>query len=60
MTFKQARESRLTAFEIAYLTGALRVFNGDVSRAAREADLPRGTFYRLLKKYNIAPSFYRS
>ena len=37
----------------------LKSHKGDVTRAAGEAQLPRGTLYRLFKKYAINPSDYR-
>ena len=58
--FFAARERQLTAFERQYFGDLLKAHNGDVTRAAAEAQLPRGTFYRLLKKHAINPSDYRA
>jgi DNA-binding NtrC family response regulator len=57
--FFHVRGQRIAAFEREYLTGLLRASAGDVSRAAREARIPRGTFYRLLKKHDIDPAAFR-
>lgn len=54
------RERRLLAFEREYLINQLNSSHGDVSNAAREAQLPRGTFYRLLRKHVINPEDFRA
>jgi DNA-binding NtrC family response regulator len=53
------REQKLAAFEREYLSALLRQCAGDVAEAAREAQLPRGTLYRLLKKYDLNPIDFR-
>jgi DNA-binding NtrC family response regulator len=57
--FFHVREQRIAAFEREYLANVLRVSGGDVSQAARDACIPRGTFYRLLKKHDIDPGGFR-
>ena len=57
--FFQLRERRLAAFEKEYLRNLLAGHGGDVSGAAREASLPRGTLYRLLKKHELNPNNFR-
>ncbi len=57
--FFSVREQRIAAFEREYLTTLLRASGGDVSRSARDARIPRGTFYRLLKKHEIDPAEFR-
>jgi len=57
--FFQARAQRIAAFEREYLEALLRSAKGEVSRAAREARMPRGTLYRLLKKYSLDPETFR-
>jgi DNA-binding NtrC family response regulator len=57
--FFQLREQRLAAFEKDYLTHLLQLYQGDVSQAAREACIPRGTLYRLLKKHGLAAEDFR-
>ena len=57
--FFQSREQRITAFEREYLTNLLQFYQGDVSQAAREACIPRGTLYRLLKKHGLAAEDFR-
>jgi two-component system response regulator PilR (NtrC family)/two-component system response regulator HydG len=58
--FFALRETRLAAFEKDYLKRLLADCQGDVSSAAREAQLPRGTFYRLMKKHELDPAQFRS
>jgi two-component system response regulator AtoC len=58
--FFEVRTQRLNAFEKWYLTNLLKGCVGDVSRAARKAEIPRGTLYRLLKKHNLNPDNFRS
>jgi DNA-binding NtrC family response regulator len=53
------REQHMSAFERQYLTNLLRACKGDTSLGAREAKLPRGTLYRLLKKYDLNPADFR-
>jgi transcriptional regulator with PAS, ATPase and Fis domain len=57
--FFQMRAQRMAAFEKEYLTALLRAHHGDVAAAAREAKVPRGTYYRLLKNHDVKPSEYR-
>jgi DNA-binding NtrC family response regulator len=57
--FFQAREQRIGAFELEYLTNLLQFHEGDVAQAAREACLPRGTLYRLLKKHGLTAEDFR-
>ncbi len=57
--FFRLRERQMARFDTDYLTHILTSCQGDVSLAAREAQLPRGTFYRLLKKYDLNPSDFR-
>ncbi|RLT01688.1 MAG: sigma-54-dependent Fis family transcriptional regulator [Planctomycetota bacterium] len=46
-------------FEKQYLTELLSRHLGDVSAAAREAHLPRGTLYRLMKSHGLDGSSFR-
>ena len=54
------RERRIAVFEKEYLRDLLSTCQGDISAAAREARLPRGTVYRLLKKYDLNPADFRA
>jgi DNA-binding NtrC family response regulator len=58
--FFALRAERVAAFERGYLDGLLAQSRGDVTAAARQADLPRGTFYRLIRKYGLVPEDYRA
>ncbi|MBI2930378.1 MAG: sigma-54-dependent Fis family transcriptional regulator [Planctomycetes bacterium] len=51
--FFAQRETLLRSFEQRYLSELLARHNGDVAAAAVEAGIPRGTFYRLMKKYGL-------
>jgi len=57
--FFHLREERIAAFERQYLADLLSTHGGDVSESAREAGIPRGTFYRLMKKHEIDPQAFR-
>lgn len=57
--FFQMRERRLAAFEREYFRNLLRSCHGDASAAAKEAQLPRGTLYRLLKKAELNSADFR-
>ncbi|MFQ5504179.1 MAG: sigma-54-dependent transcriptional regulator [Planctomycetota bacterium] len=57
--FFQLRARHVQAFEREHLSHLLAVCEGDVSKAAKKAQIPRGTFYRLLKKHQIAPEDFR-
>lgn len=47
-------------FERDYLVRLLKMTEGNVADAARIADRNRTEFYRLLQKYDLAPSMFRS
>ncbi|MDO8543987.1 MAG: sigma-54 dependent transcriptional regulator [Opitutaceae bacterium] len=57
--FFAARERRMTTFEVQYFRDLMQACHGDVTCAAREAQLPRGTLYRLLKKHGLDPDGFR-
>jgi DNA-binding NtrC family response regulator len=58
--FFDLREQHTARFERDYLMGLLQSCKGDVSRAAREAGVPRGTLYRFLNKHELDPDHYRA
>ncbi len=58
--FFEQRERRVTAFERDYIAALLERHGGDVTHAAEEAQLPRGTLYRLMKNHGIKAADYRS
>ena len=58
--FFKSRSDHMAAFEKDYLAKILRDSGGNVSRAARKADLPRGTLHRLLKKHGLSPDRFRA
>jgi DNA-binding NtrC family response regulator len=57
--FFARRAEHVAAFEREFLTDLLTRHSGDVSAAAREARLPRGTLYRLLKGHAIDAAAFR-
>ncbi|HEY3322188.1 MAG TPA: sigma-54 dependent transcriptional regulator [Planctomycetota bacterium] len=57
--FFAQRNAQMADFERDYIIGLLRQQKGDASKTAREAKLPRGTLYRIMKKHGINPDDYR-
>jgi DNA-binding NtrC family response regulator len=57
--FFEQRARQLGMFEAEYLTDLMKSSGGDATQAAREARIPRGTLYRLLKKHGISPADFR-
>lgn len=57
--FFARRAEHVARFEREFLTDLLTRHLGDVSAAAREARLPRGTLYRLLKSHALDAAAYR-
>jgi len=53
MSFKDAKDKLITAFERQYLIDLLDRFDGNVSKAARSADMDRKTITRLMRKHGI-------
>ncbi|MEO6772047.1 MAG: sigma 54-interacting transcriptional regulator [Kofleriaceae bacterium] len=53
ITFKDAKERWVTTFERDYILQMLRRNNGNISHAARQADIDRKYFRKLMKKYDI-------
>jgi DNA-binding NtrC family response regulator len=52
-TFKEAKERWVSSFEKDYIVLLLKKNNGNISHAAREADIDRKYFRKLMKKYEI-------
>jgi two-component system NtrC family response regulator len=57
--FFAQRTEHVAKFERQYLTDLLARHLGDVSAAAREARLPRGTLYRLMKGHGLDGAAFR-
>jgi DNA-binding NtrC family response regulator len=51
--FKEAKETWISTFEKDYITDLLARHNGNISSAAREADIDRKYFRKLMVKYGI-------
>jgi len=52
-TFKDAKERWVSSFERDYIVSLLRRHGGNISHAARDADIDRKYFRKLMKKYEI-------
>ncbi|MGF1465060.1 MAG: sigma 54-interacting transcriptional regulator [Sandaracinaceae bacterium] len=52
-TFKDAKEQWVASFESDYIAQLLKKNQGNISHAAREADIDRKYFRKLMKKYGI-------
>jgi DNA-binding NtrC family response regulator len=57
--FFAQRARHVAEFERQYLTDLLTRHSGDVSAAARDARVPRGTLYRLMKGHGIDGAVFR-
>jgi DNA-binding NtrC family response regulator len=55
----QIRDQHVARFERDYLTDLLTRHRGEVQSAAREAKLPRGTLYRLMKNQGLDSADFR-
>ena len=53
LAFKEAKETWLAAFESDYIENLLQKNKFNISSAAREADIDRKYFRKLMKKYGI-------
>jgi len=58
-TFRNQRERHLSQVEKGLVKHYLQEANGNVSAAARKAQIPRRTFYRLLERYQLKGCDYR-
>jgi DNA-binding NtrC family response regulator len=52
-TFKDAKEKWVSSFERDYIVTLLKKNKGNISHAAREADIDRKYFRKLMRKYGI-------
>lgn len=57
--FFDIKDARIAEFEKAFLSDLLSRHDGDATSAAREAQIPRGTLYRLLKKHGLNAADFR-
>jgi DNA-binding NtrC family response regulator len=53
VTFKDAKERWVSSFERDYILSLLKRHGGNISHAARDADIDRKYFRKLMKKYEI-------
>jgi two-component system response regulator HydG len=59
-TWRAAQERAIDMAAREYLPALLKRLSGNVTRAAVEAGMERETLHRLLRRYNIDPSRFRS
>ncbi len=57
--FFPLRDRQMARFEADYLRDLLQRHSGDVTAAAKEAQIPRGTCYRLMKNHGLRASEFR-
>lgn len=57
-TFKQLQTDKENLY-YRFVYNHITMTNGNVSQAARNAEMDRSNFLRLLRRYNINPSNYR-
>ena len=55
-TFKESKERWISGFERDYIIALLRKNGGNISHSAREADIDRKYFRKLMKKYELEAS----
>lgn len=58
-TYKKSREYVLQIFEKQFIEEKLTAHRGNVTAAAKEADMTRQNFQRMMKKYNIKSEDYK-
>lgn len=58
VTFKDAKERWVSTFERDYIISLLQRHQGNISHAARDADIDRKYFRKLMKKYEIEAGEY--
>ncbi len=59
-TYKQARRDILEKFNVKYISGLLKECHGNVSLAAKKADLERQSLQHLMRKYGICSEDFRN
>jgi len=59
LTYKEARRSLLERFNVKYISELLKECKGNVSLAAKKADLERQSLQHLMRKYGINSEEYR-
>ncbi|QGJ72165.1 Acetoacetate metabolism regulatory protein atoC [Planctomycetales bacterium 10988] len=57
--FFELRDQHMAQFEQEYLARLLENHRGNVTQAAEDAQIPVGTYYRLMKKYDLKAGSFR-
>jgi len=60
LTYQQAKSIAVKIFQVNYVSSLLKKHRGNVTQAAKEANLNRSNFLRLLRSNGINPQSYRS
>lgn len=60
LAYKEARRNLLEKFNVKYISQLLKECNGNVSLAAKKADLERQSLQHLMRKYGINSEEYRN
>lgn len=59
LSYSEAKKQYMEKFMKTYLGVLLSMTNGNISKAARMANIERQSLQKLLKKYNVDPAKYR-
>lgn len=59
LSYSEAKKQYMEKFMKKYLSVLLSMTNGNISKAARMANIERQSLQKLLKKYNVDPAKYR-
>ncbi|MBN1464771.1 sigma-54-dependent Fis family transcriptional regulator [candidate division KSB1 bacterium] len=60
MNFKDARDQYLKQFCQIYFDGVLKKYRGNISKVAKNAEISRGTLYKLFKEFDIKNPYISS
>lgn len=59
LSFQTLKKRVVEQFEVSYLRDLMELHRGSVTEAAKDAQMDRANFHRLLRRYEITPSIYR-
>jgi DNA-binding NtrC family response regulator len=58
-SFKEIKREAVTHLSKDYIEGLLSLYKGNVTKAALKAQMDRGNFRKLIKRYNISAKEFR-